>query len=76
MVPYGHVYFVSMAKMYPKNAPRRQGLETKQLFFIALWPETEVMTMILIKNRSDPSHQIQKLPILSQVMAENVSKWS
>ena len=35
----------------------------------------EVMTMILIKNRSDPSHQIQKRPILSQVMAENVSKW-
>ena len=29
MVPYGHVYFVSMSNMYPKNAPRRQGLEKK-----------------------------------------------
>ena len=42
---------------------------------MAVWPETEVMTMILIKNRSDPSHQIQKRQILSQVMAKNVSKW-
>ena len=42
---------------------------------MAFGPETEVMTMVLIKNRSDPSHQIQKRPILSQVMAKNVFKW-
>ena len=46
----------------------------KKRLFIALWPETEVRTMILIKNRPDPSHQIQKRLILSQVMAKNVFK--
>ncbi len=36
------------------------------------WEKMDVMTMILTKKRSDPSHQIQKRPILRQVMAENV----
>ena len=54
---------------------KHQVFFVKKLFFIALWQKMETMTMILIKNRSDPSHQIQKRPIPSQVMAENVSKW-